>query len=203
MSMFQIQDIKLNNANAPRKHCRKECSTESIKNVSIEITKSVSLPSINIQHSKEIFPAENEQSENIQRKISLTDGLLLANTSKNHVQFDSLGEIRNTLNKDFERRNIANNVVKLHFVNRNYHSNSDSSEIKWCESETSLESNEYDRRFYETKQWQANLFYYPRSDAAILLNHRVHLKFQQLEPFIIWKHVQSSKFTKNQIHVRN
>lgn len=187
--MFQIQDIKLNNANAPLNHCRKESSAESLNNFSIIIKQSASLPSINIKNSEHIFPAENEKSENIQRKMSLT------NTSKNPIQATNIGVLRNTLNnelEDLERENIAGSVVNVHFINKNYHSNSDASEMK-CESETTLESNEYDRRFYETRQWQANLFYYKRSDSAILLNHRVQLKFQQLKPFIIWKPLQVPK----------
>lgn len=178
--MIQIQDIKLNNANSPSIHCRKTFSTEIIQPNSL----------VEIISCQDLFEAEDEKLKNMQRKISLHDGLLVTNTLENPYK---IGVITKSLNKeleDLERRNIASSVVKMHFTNRNYHSTSDS-ESKWCESdETSLESNECDRRLYETRQWQANLFYYQRSDAAIKLNHRVHLKFQQLKPFIIWKPLQ-------------
>ncbi len=115
---------------------------------------------------------------------SLTEPLPVDNDPSH--SYNNFGAVTQTLSKeleDLERKNFASSVVKIHYVNGNYHSNSDSYELKWCDSETSLKSNECDRRYYETKQWHSNLFFYKRSKAAIDLNHRVQLKFLPLKPF--------------------
>lgn len=109
---------------------------------------------------------------------------------------NNVGVVTKTLNKeleDLEGKNIANSVVKMHFINRNYNSNSDSTELNCCDSETSIESSEYDRRLYETRQWQSNLFHYQRSNNLTDLNRRVQLKFQPLKQFSFWKPLQVTR----------
>lgn len=102
--------------------------------------------------------------------------------------YNNFGVVTRTFHKELEQyknRSFADSVVKMHFVNPNYYSNSDASGLTGCDSETSLRSNECDRRYHEIKQWHSNLFFYKRSDATINLNRRVKLRFQPLKPFVM------------------
>lgn len=175
--MFQIQNIKLNDSISSIGD--REEPADSTNNFNGRTT-SVS------QHTTDDGQTNNVRSSN----TSLTDELMVDSVSEKPSQScDNFGDLvtpDREMNNS-ERTNIDSSVVTMHFVNRNYRSHSDSTGLSWCDSAASIESNEFDRRFYETKQWQSNLFYYNRPDAVIDLNHRVQLKFQPLKPLIIGK----------------
>lgn len=127
-----------------------------------------------------------------QRKISSTNAppsveMTAKNLSPSHHN-NNFGAVTQTLSKqlqDLDRKNMADSVVLMHYVNQNFRSKSESTESKCSDSEISMRSNECDRRYCEIKQWYSNLYHYKRSDTAINLNHRVQLKFQPLKPFVI------------------
>lgn len=107
------------------------------------------------------------------------------NASHSHNNFGAVTRSLSKQLEDYSNKNFADSVVKMHFVNPNYYSNSETSRLSWCDSETSLRSNECDRRYNEIKQWHSNLFFYKRPNATINLNRRGKLKFQPLKPFIM------------------
>lgn len=190
--MFQIQDVKFNGSTTSLSHFYDEEPADSVKNFN-KITTSASLPSINVRSGESSYQNLIEKSKNCQRKISLTDGLLVENISENLCQsHNNFGVTPSKDLNDLEWKNLARSVVKTHFVNTSYDSSSDATDLDWRNSVTSMESNEHDRRFYETKQWHSNLFFYKRTDTVINLNRRVQLKFKQLKPLNIWKHLKVS-----------
>lgn len=203
--MFQIQDIKFNGSISSPSHISDAEPSDSFNRLN-EITTSLSLPSTEVVTSKTVSSPSfqnvcgDDKSRDLHRTISTADGLVMENVSQPYQNF---GVVTTTLNKEvaeLERKNLASSVVKMHFVNQNYYSNSDSTEMKWCDSETSIESSEFDRRFFEMKQWQSNLFHYKRSNAVFDLNHRVQLEFQPLKPLTVWKqplHASQSFDTNN------
>lgn len=129
-----------------------------------------------------------EKLDNLLKEASFIENNFPENTSDS---IDNLGIISQTLDTELkDDNNPDDSVVKLHFVNPNYRSNSDASELTWYDSQTSIISNECNRRYYETKQWHSNLFFYKRSDATIDLNRRVKPKFQPLKPLIMHKSKQ-------------
>lgn len=167
--MIQIQDIKFNRSTSSLNHFREEDPVDSIKENEIKKPK-------NFQRKKKALVVEN----------------VAENNPQSHNNFGVATQTASKDQEDLDRQNLASNAVKMHFVNRNYQSDSDATDSERCDSVMSIESNEQDRRLNETKQWHSNLFYYKRSDAVIDFNHRVQQKFQQLKPLNTWKPMKTS-----------
>lgn len=130
---------------------------------------------------------QNEEEANLVATTSHSKISLANEPSAEMASSNNFAAVTQTLSKQLEdlaRKNLADSVVEMHFVNANYRSTSDSSELNWSDSETSLTANECDRRYGEIKQWHSNLFYYKRSDDVIAMNRRAQLKFVPLKPFV-------------------